>query len=286
MTTDYILRLRDVSVHVNDVDILKGIDMGVAPGEVVALFGESGSGKSTLIDVVGGNVQYSGVVERSAGLDEDRVGMLYDPLATFPELRVGDVLKLYRDIRECPLNDRLVHRFRLDEVRKRRVRVLSAGERKRLGVYLALFAEPDLAVLDEPTNGLDPMLRRVFWQTVAERVGATLLATHLWEEALRAHDRICLLAGGRMLGSAKPLASWLSAVPYRGKVTLGQGWSNQWTFRGKSYAMEDGTVALYYVDEAERAEALKIARRNAANYVDSAVSIEDVYMCLREGVST
>ncbi len=245
------------------------------------LLGESGSGKSTLIDVIAGNVEHSGVIEREAGLDKARVGVLYDPYAVFPELRVSDVMRLYGDVREAPVNELLVDRFRLDEMRNRRVRVLSSGERKRLGLYVALFAAPDLAILDEPTNGLDPMLRRGFWQTVVERTGATLLATHLWEEALRAHDRVCLLAGGRMLGAAKPLNSWLSSVPYRGKVTLGQGWSDQWTFRGRSYAGGDGTVSLYYADEGERTEALKIARTNAANHVESGVSIEDVYVCLR-----
>ena len=200
-----LLSLQGVGVEADGRPILDDIQLSIMPGETFAIFGESGSGKSTLVNVIADCVPFSGSVLRRDDLDSRSVGISYDTFATFPELKTRDIVAMYSQLRSAQPNREMARLLRLDEIEERRFQVLSAGEKKRLALYAALFFDPLLAVLDEPANGLDPMQRKAFWRIVEERQGATVLVTHLWEEALRSHDRICLLAAGGMLGEPRSL---------------------------------------------------------------------------------
>ena len=176
----------------------------------------------------------------------------------------------------------MAEQLRLDEIAGRRFRALSAGERKRLALYAALFFDPLLAVLDEPTDGLDPMQRRAFWQLVEKRQGATVVVTHLWEEALRSHDRICLLAAGRLIGEPRSLGEWMSTVPHSGRFA----WEQTAVVDAEGiehFARVEahGYTYLYYDDEHGRNAALEVVKRNAAAYSESLLTLEDVYLLLK-----
>lgn len=283
-----LLSLRGVDVEADGLAILDDVQLSIMPGETLAIFGESGSGKSTLINVITDCVAFSGSVSRRDDVDSQSVGISYDAFATFPELRTCDIVEMYSQLRSVPPNPAMAQLLRLDDIEKRRFRALSAGEKKRLALYAALFFDPLLAVLDEPTDGLDPMQRRAFWRIVEKRQGSTVLVTHLWEEALRSHDRICLLAAGRMLGEPRSLDDWKSMVPHRGRFVWAQ-----------SAAVDDmegierfvsveahGHMHLYYDDEREREAALAAAKRNAVAYSESLISLEDVYLLLKAGLGS
>ena len=286
MTASVVATLQRIGVRAGTQMILDEVDLSINGGETLLVLGESGSGKSTLINVIGDCVPFSGVVVRQACVSMRTTSISYDTFATFSDLRAGDVIEMYSHIRSAPVNRAMLQLFRLDEIERQRFRVLSAGERKRLALYVALFFDPVLAVLDEPTEGLDPMQRRAFWRVVGERAGATVLATHLWQEALSSHDRICLLAGGRMLGEARPLADWMATVPYRGRFYWAQLEGADEIEGGESFATVSahGHASVYYADDGERDAALKVAKRNAAGYSESLISLEDVYLLLKTGV--
>ena len=280
-----LLSLRGVSVEAQGVSVLRKINLSIVPNEILLVFGESGSGKSTIINVVGGCVGFSGSVVRHDDATEHTVGISYDTFATFPELRVQDVVAMYGRIRSVPRNEAMLRLFRLDEIETRRFRTLSSGERRRLALYLALFFDPLLAVLDEPTEGLDPMQRQAFWRLVREREGATVVVTHLWEEALSSQGRICLLANGSMLGEARPLEGWMALVRHKGRFAWAQGAEVDHPRGIEGFATVTAHAHTYlYYGEDDRAAALEVVRRQAATHSESLIGLEDVYLLLKAGL--
>lgn len=278
-----LLSLQGVGVEADGYPILDGVRLSIMPSETLVILGESGSGKSTLINVIADCVTFSGSVLRSDDLDSRSVGICYDTFATFAELRTHDIVGMYSRLRCAKRNHTMAQQLRLDEIEGRRFRALSAGERKRLALYVALFFDPLLAVLDEPTDGLDPMQRRAFWRLVEKRQGATVVVTHLWEEALRSHDRICLLAAGRMLGEPRSLGEWMSTVPYKGRFAWAQSAAVTDAEGLEHFARVEahGYMYLYYDDERSRDAALRTAKRNAVTYSESLIALEDVYLLLK-----
>lgn len=277
-----LLSLQGVSVEADGHPILEDVELSIMPAETLVIFGESGAGKSTLIDVIADCVPFSGSILRSDDLDSRSIGISYDSFATFAELRTRDVIEMYSRLRRVQPNHAMAEQLRLDEIEGRRFRALSAGERKRLALYAALFFDPLLAVLDEPTDGLDPMQRRAFWQLVEKRQGATVVVTHLWEEALRSHDRICLLAAGRLIGEPRSLGEWMSTVPHSGRFA----WEQTAVVDAEGiehFARVEahGYTYLYYDDEHGRNAALEVVKRNAAAYSESLLTLEDVYLLLK-----
>ena len=253
------------------------------PGETLAILGESGSGKSTLVDVIADSVTFSGSVLRGDDWNSSSISISYDAFATFAELRTRDIVEMYSQFRCAQPDHAMAQLLRLDEIEGRRFRALSAGERKRLALYVALFFDPLLAVLDEPTDGLDPMQRRAFWQLVDKRQGATVVVTHLWEEALRSHDRICLLAAGSVLGKPRSLGEWMSIVPHRGRIAWAQSAAVDEAERIEHFARMEahGQTHLYYDDERGREAILEAVERNTVTYSESLVTLEDVYLLLK-----
>ena len=277
-----VLSLQGVSVEAGGIPILDEVELSVMPDETLVIFGESGSGKSTLINVIADCIDFSGSVLRGDGLDSRSIGISYDSFATFVELRTRDIVEMYSRLRHAQPNQAMAEQLRLDEIEGRRFRALSAGERKRLSLYAALFFDPLLAVLDEPTDGLDPMQRRAFWELVERRRGATVVVTHLWEEALRSHDRVCLLAAGRVIGEPRSLGEWMAAIPHRGRFAWAQTALVDAAGIERFARVEaHGYTYLYYDDDRGRDAALEAVKRNATTYSESLVTLEDVYLLLK-----
>ena len=277
-----LLSLQGVSVEADGLPILDEVDLSIMPAETLVIFGESGAGKSTLINVIADCVPFSGSVLRSDDLDSRSIGISYDSFAAFAELRTCDVVEMYSRLRHAEPNHVMAEQLRLHEVEERRFRALSAGERKRLALYAALFFDPLLAVLDEPTDGLDPMQRRAFWQLVEKRRSATVVVTHLWEEALRSHDRICLLAAGRVIGEPRSLGEWMATIPHRGRFSWAQTAAVDAGGIERFASVEaHGYMYLYYDDDRGRDAVLEVVKRNAAAYSESLVTLEDVYLLLK-----
>ncbi len=196
---------------------LRGVDLTIEEGERFALLGPNGAGKSTLVRIVAGlSTRDSGETVVS-GVDPGRqprtlqwkVGVVpqendLDPLET-PESMVTFQCRLFgmnhRDARErC---DELLTTFNLEPFRGKKASELSGGNKRRLHCALALVHRPRLLFLDEPTTGMDPEVRRSFWQVLLranERDGTTLfLTTQYLEEAEQHTDSIALIHDGTIL---------------------------------------------------------------------------------------
>ena len=206
-------------VAVNDVTLT------IKKGEVYGLIGPDGAGKSTLMKAIAGVLAYDGGCvevlhtlvdsEHAAERVKPRMGFLPQGLGLnlYPELSVEENIDFFAQLRLVPDHDlaerkaRLLAITRLHEFRDRAMKHLSGGMKQKLGLICTLIHEPELAILDEPTTGVDPVSRRDFWAILAELIHTknmtALVSTAYMDEAARFH-RLSFLSQGRVLAAGTP----------------------------------------------------------------------------------
>jgi ABC-2 type transport system ATP-binding protein len=211
-----VIDVRDLGVQRGRVQALRGISFETRPGEVTGLLGPSGCGKTTLMRaVVGVQVVQSGEVE-VLGLPagdrrlRDRVGYVTQAPSVYDDLTVAENLRFFARVLGVPRAeiDRCVEAVDLGSRHDQVVNRLSGGERSRVSLAVALLGSPELLVLDEPTVGLDPVLRRDLWamfHRLAEAGAAVLVSSHVMDEAERC-DRLLLMRDGELIAQDSPQA--------------------------------------------------------------------------------
>jgi len=188
---------------------LRDVRFSLAPGSLTGLLGPSGAGKTTLMRaIVGVQVIRSGTVTvlgRAAGARElrDRVGYVTQDPSVYADLTVRQNLRYFARVLGAPAVDvdRVIGQVELDGQADQVVHTLSGGERSRVSLAAALLGAPQLLVLDEPTVGLDPVLRRDLWalfRSLADSGVTMLVSSHVMDEATRC-DRLLLLRQAELL---------------------------------------------------------------------------------------
>ncbi|MEO3826432.1 ABC transporter ATP-binding protein [Actinomadura sp. B10D3] len=192
--------------HTTAVD---GLSLRVEPGQIYGFLGLNGAGKSTTIRMLLGMTRPTSGTVRLFGKDEQdwgRVGYLVDGAHSYPGLTVRENLDLTRRLRRVPDRDavdRAVDLLGLAPYRDRRAGTLSLGNAQRLGLAKAVLHRPDVLILDEPANGLDPVgiveLRGILRRLADQAGTAILVSSHILAEVARTADRIGVIDRGRML---------------------------------------------------------------------------------------
>ena len=188
---------------------VRGVDATVRPGETVALLGPNGAGKSTTLDILlglldpdGGSATVFGMSPSDA-VSSGVVGAMLQTGGLIRDLRVRELVTMMASLYPDPLEvDDVLALTGTEEVAGRLTQKLSGGQVQRVRFALALVANPELLVLDEPTAALDVEGRREFWTTMREfatRGKTILFATHYLEEADAYADRAVLMARGRVV---------------------------------------------------------------------------------------
>jgi ABC-2 type transport system ATP-binding protein len=208
------IRVQGLRVRRGGKLVLPGISLEVRAGTVTGLLGPSGSGKTTLIrSIVGVQIVESGevlVLDEPAGSPElrRRVGYVTQAPSVYADLTVRENLAYFARVVDAPGErvDDAIRTVSLVDQADQVVGTLSGGERSRVSLATALLGRPELLVLDEPTVGLDPVLRRDLWATFHELAdgGTTLLvSSHVMDEAERC-DELVLLREGRIVATGTP----------------------------------------------------------------------------------
>ena len=211
---DAAIAIRELRIVRGGTLVLPTISVTVERGLVTGLLGPSGSGKSTLIRaIVGVQIVESGEIEvlgLPAGAPElrSRVGYVTQSPAVYADLSVRENLSYFAHVLSASQARvaEVIDRVDLGGEANRLVGRLSGGQRARVSLAAALLNEPDVLLLDEPTVGLDPVLRRDLWDFFHELAegGTTLLvSSHVMDEAARC-DRLLLLRDGRILADLTP----------------------------------------------------------------------------------
>ena len=232
------LSLRGIQHSFGASRVLDGVDLEIAPGEIVALMGESGSGKTTLgriiagfVAPVGGVVALDGEVVAGDGRfvapERRGVGVVPQEGALFPHLSVAAnvAFGLARNADRALRTDACLDLVGLAGFGDRRPDELSGGQQQRVAVARALAPSPRLVVLDEPYSGLDSTLRRAVSEQVATALraaGATaLLITHDASEAFRTADRVAFLDGGQLVQVGAPNDLYERPTDLRAAIAAG-----------------------------------------------------------------
>ena len=221
--TSPVLQLDDVHTRFGSNHIHRGVDLAIAPGELVALIGGSGTGKSVLLrEIIGllrpsaGNIRMLGTdiwndPQEQVAAVQRRFGMMYQEGALFSSLSVAqNVATPLREHADIPddllwplVNLRLLQAGLTPEVGGRMPSELSGGMKKRAALARALALEPELLFLDEPTAGLDPITARAFdklLRFLCDDLGITvMMITHDLDTLLGIVDRIVVLGQGTVI---------------------------------------------------------------------------------------
>jgi ABC-2 type transport system ATP-binding protein len=209
--SDAAIAVADLRVVRGGFAALDGVSLTVAPGRVTGLLGPSGSGKSTLIrSIVGvqriesGTVEVLGLPAGSAPLRR-RVAYLTQTPAVYADLTVRENLRFFARVLDLPESaiDEAIADVDMLRFANRAASRVSGGQRARIGLATALLGRPEVIVLDEPTVGLDPVLRRDLWalfRRLADEGATLLVSSHVMDEADRCQE-LLLLREGKLLAT-------------------------------------------------------------------------------------
>ena len=216
MSTDVrnAVEVRGLRVRRGKTDVFDGIDLDIPRGQITGLMGPSGCGKTTLMRsivgvqrVAGGSVTVLGEPAGSA-LQRHRVAYDTQAASVYGDLTIQQNLRYFARIIGAPPSDvdRVIEQVGLGDQARQTVDSLSGGQESRVSLAVAMLGTPELLVLDEPTVGLDPLLRSELWaifRTLAESGATIVVSSHVMDEALRC-DRIVLMRAGRIIADTTP----------------------------------------------------------------------------------
>jgi lipooligosaccharide transport system ATP-binding protein len=278
---------------------VRDVSFEVRAGECFGLLGPNGAGKSTTIQCItgfypptSGEVFLGGVdVQREPKRARRILGVCAQDETLDSDFRAFDQLVRYATFFRVPVEEgrrraeNLLLRFGLAEKSGEQVESLSGGMKRRLQVARALISEPTVLVLDEPTTGLDPEVRRVLWQILMEERGkgaAILLCTHYMDEAERLCDRVGILDHGAMIAEDSPRELIGAQIEPHVVEVYGEGvpdWARDVAPRHAERVELTGETAFCYCQEATALlQAMQGHPRLRA--LSRAANLEDVFIKL------
>jgi ABC-2 type transport system ATP-binding protein len=217
---DPVVSLRDASRDFGEGAGVFGISLDVAPGSILGVIGPSGAGKTTTIRLVTGTLAATEGEVRVLGSDptgfrrvtRERIGYMPQRFALYPDLTAAENVDFVASLFGLLLRRRrrrvreVLALVDLWDVRNRRAGQLSGGMQRRLELACALVHEPDLLLLDEPTAGIDPLLRERIWAELhrLRDLGRTLLVTTQYVTEAEQCDGVALIADGRLVAAGTP----------------------------------------------------------------------------------
>ena len=195
------------------------VSFEITNGEVVGLLGHNGAGKTTIMKMItgfiepsSGSVEVDGLVlgENTVGIQK-KIGYLPENCPVWPEMRVTDYLiyqaklHLVEEARIGSLVSEAIEKTRLTEKATARIDTLSRGYRQRVGVAQALLHKPDILILDEPTNGLDPNQILQMRELIKElaKSSTVIVSTHVLQEVQAICERVLIMRGGQLVLDSK-----------------------------------------------------------------------------------
>ncbi|HEU5219249.1 MAG TPA: ABC transporter ATP-binding protein [Gemmatimonadales bacterium] len=203
-----------------DIIAVQGLDLEVHRGEVFGLLGPNGSGKTTIIRMLTGLIAPTSGSAMVVGIDvvknpervRTRIGYMSQRFGLYDDLTVTENLTFYAGLYGIVGEDRRnrvakqIEEYRLAKRLTQLAGTLSGGWKQRLALACATTHEPDLVFLDEPTAGVDPASRRLFWELIGHRAQAgmtVLVTTHYMDEAERC-NRLAFMSQGHLIGVGTP----------------------------------------------------------------------------------
>jgi ABC-2 type transport system ATP-binding protein len=214
------ISVRGLTKHYEQVTALDGVDLAIETGTIYGLVGPNGAGKTTLIRTLVGSLRPDGgtvsILDEDPAVDRfgvrARIGYMPQSAVLYADLTARENVRFFQRGHHRRLVDAAVEEALefadLAEFADRPVNTLSGGVQQRVSLAVAMAHRPEVLLLDEPTAGVDPELRHVFWtgfRTLTARGTTILVTTHQMDEVVHC-DRVALLRRGRILAESTPAA--------------------------------------------------------------------------------
>lgn len=208
------VEVRGLRVTRGATEVFAGLDFDIPRGQITGLMGPSGCGKTTLMRSIVGVQKVAGgtvtVLGEPAGTSVQRRRVAYDTQAAsvYGDLTIAQNLRYFARVIGAPASDvdRVIEQVGLSGQTRQTVDSLSGGQESRVSLAVAMLGSPELLVLDEPTVGLDPVLRAELWDLfrgLAAAGSTIVVSSHVMDEALRC-DRLILMRAGRIIADTTP----------------------------------------------------------------------------------
>ena len=220
MTTQPAISIKNCTRRFGPLTAVNALNLTVAKGEIFGLVGPDGAGKTTtlrmlcgLLDPDEGEIQIGGqTVKEHLLAVKDRIGYMAQRFGMYLDLTVEENLFFYADLFGIPENQRdplmvkLLHMTRMEPFRQRQAGQLSGGMKQKLALMCSLLHRPEILILDEPTNGVDPVSRRDFWAILYQLVkeGLTVVVTTAYLDEAERCNRVGLMFEGRLVRCESP----------------------------------------------------------------------------------
>lgn len=292
VTAGAAVALAGLRKHYGDVHAVDGIDLVIAPGEVVALLGPNGAGKSTAVDMLlglskpdAGEATIFGQSPREA-VATGTVGAMLQEGSLLDDATVGETVGMIASLHRSPMPvSEALRRAGIEDLAPRRCTKLSGGQKQRVRFAVALVCDPNLLVLDEPTSAMDVGTRREFWRSMKEftDTGKTVLfATHYLDEAEEFADRVVLMRSGRIVADGS-VAEVRSAASGRTLLAVvpGATEAEMAALPGvRAVEMRGDRVDLDCADSDAAVRALVASHPRAHDIEIKAVGLEEAFLAL------
>jgi ABC-2 type transport system ATP-binding protein len=215
-----LIEVVDLSKNFGALRAVRNVSFSVARGEVLGFLGPNGAGKSTTMKMITGVLEPSAGTARVCGHDirleplaaKSRLGYLPEGAPLYGEMTTRGFLEFIADVRglkggaRAQRIDEVVRKIHLENVLEQRVETLSKGYKRRVGVAQAILHDPDVLIMDEPTDGLDPNQKHEVRNLIREmaRQKAIIISTHILEEVDAVCARVIIIAAGSLVFSGTP----------------------------------------------------------------------------------
>jgi len=292
------IKIENVTRKFGALTAVNGLELEVREGEIFGLVGPDGAGKTTtlrmlvgLLDPHQGRVSVAGLeVGKNLDAVKDQIGYMAQKFGLYGDLTVEENLVFYADLFgiEAETRERMMAEFldmtRMTPFRKRAAAKLSGGMKQKLALMCTLLHRPKVLFLDEPTNGVDPLSRRDFWEILyrlAEEGMTIFVSTAYLDEAERCH-RVGLMNKGRLIQCDAPAALKSKLAPYCYSAQaedLRAARARLNATPGVVSAVPAGSALHVYLDEAGAAPEVERAA-GGVRLEPLAPSLEDVFIAL------
>ncbi|WP_414055578.1 ABC transporter ATP-binding protein [Macrococcus equi] len=206
-----ILSVQNLNKYYGKNHVLKDVSMHVKKNEIISILGRNGAGKTTFIESIfnlniksTGDISFFDFPSNSYNnLIKDQIGVQLQISELFPNQTVYETLETFNIIKRNTTDIlNLINQFNLENIKSKKIKTLSVGQKQRLMVCIAFIGSPKLIILDEPTSGVDPQIRRKIWENIIHcknQGNSVLFTTHDMSEAYSYSDKIIILKEGNIV---------------------------------------------------------------------------------------